>query len=684
MRSSTRSALPYLMATVVAAALSTGGCGSSAEPAAEDPEFESDWTEDFEKDTEEDVAEQEEQDKLDQLDDLDDVEALDGEGDTEDPSYENAPFDQTTFSGESSGIGDEGQPIGAVDPSREDHPRTGEPGVDEDGNELPADVDAPPASMPLQIKGATPSHDKHGPISIIEDDPWFSGQQWLPDGKLGYDVDLATSRVAEAKALGAKVVRVMVWWSGVAPDPKSKTKPAGFVSSQPGGYDWRSLDAEIIAARRNNMKVLITATAGPMPYWASEEPSVCESQIASGHGWSCSWKPDPKEYAKFVTALGRHVKQRHFRIWAWTLVNEPNIGAFLTDRDSKNDGDKNSQMEVAFRYRRLWFAARKALRKTAHVTARVFFSDQANNQKTKGEHLKPSSARWNLFDWSLCLDTEWNPDLVSGKYKCPIKPRKAVCAGVAFHPYASSAGQANSSEHFLERLVDDAAEAGRLPKNRGLYMTEGGFLTAKGKASNALGASFVVTPKQQAVAINELDRMQWQNPRIKSTAQYEIIDEGRGTWDCGLRYAWGDVHLADAVGTVVTGDMLQIKTDVRVVIRDAAGALHKIDWAQIAPAPWDANTKWFQRSGAGAQKPAYAAYRMGISVIHSGDEARIFGHARFDTGLGFSVDGLFDDGWHELTVVKTDELGYGEKTIKVGKAKAFRALFGGDYSRTAH
>ena len=47
-----RSALPYLMAAVVAAALSTGGCGSSAEPAAEDPEFEADWTEDFENDTE--------------------------------------------------------------------------------------------------------------------------------------------------------------------------------------------------------------------------------------------------------------------------------------------------------------------------------------------------------------------------------------------------------------------------------------------------------------------------------------------------------------------------------------------------------------------------------------------------------------------------------------------------------
>jgi hypothetical protein len=683
MRSSTRRALPYLMAAVVATALSSGGCGSSAEPAVDDPEFESDWTEDFENDTEEDLAEQEEQDKLDQLDDLDDVEALDGEGESEDPSYENAPFDQTTFATEGGGMGDEGQAPGAIDPSREDHPRLGEPGVDDDGNELPADPDAPPAPMPLHIKGTT-THDKHGPISIIEDDPWFSGQQWMPGGTYNYDVDLATTRMAEAKALGAKVVRIMLWWSSVAPNPKSLTKPAGFVASQPGGYDWRGLDAQIIAARRNNLKVLITATAGNMPYWASEEPSVCASRISSGHTWSCSWRPDPKEYAKFVTAVGRHVKQRHFRIWAWTLVNEPNIGGFLSDRDSKNDGDKNSQMEVAFRYRRLWFGARKALRKTAHVTARVFFSDQANNQKTKGEHLTPASARWNLFDWSLCLDTEWNPDLVSGKYKCPIKPRKAICQGIAFHPYATTAGQANYSEKFLERLVDDAAEAGRISKGRGLYMTEGGFLTAKSSGGNALGASSVVTPKAQGIAINELDRMQWHNPRIKSTAQYEMIDEGRGSWDCGLRYAWGDVHIADAVGTVVSGDMLQIKTGTRVVIRDAAGALHKIAWAQIAAAPWDANTKWFQRTGAGAMKPAYIAYRMGISVVRSGDEARIFGHARFDTGLGFSIDGLYDDGWHEITTVKTDELGYGEKTIKIGKAKAFRTLFGGDYSRTAH
>jgi hypothetical protein len=538
--------------------------------------------------------------------------------------------------------------------------------------------------MPLQIKGTAPAHDKHGPISIIEDDPWFSGQQWLPGNKFNYDIDLATSRVAEAKALGAKVVRIMLWWSGVAPDPKSKVKPAGFVASQPGGYDWRSLDAQIIAARRNNMKVLITATAGNMPYWASEEPSVCESRIASGHTWSCSWKPDPKEYAKFVTAVGRHVKQRHFRIWAWTLVNEPNIGGFLTDSDSKLDADKNAAMETAFRYRRLWFAARKALRKTAKVTARVFFSDQANNQKEKGEHLKPSSPRWNLFDWSLCLDTDWNPELVSGKYKCPLRPRKAICQGIAFHPYASSGGQAYYSEKFLEKLVDDAADAGRIPKNRGLYMTEGGFLTAKAKNGAALGGSSVVSPNQQAIAINELDRLQWQNPRIKSTAQYELIDEGRGTWDSGLRYAWGDVHLADAVGSVVTGDMLQIRVGTRIVIRDASGTLVTIPWDKIAPAPWDPDhTKWYQRTGAGAQKPSYAAYRVGIDVVKSGDEARIFGHARFDTGLGFSIDGLYDDGWHEITLVKTDELGYGEKTIKIGKAKAFRALFGGEYSRVA-
>jgi hypothetical protein len=588
----------------------------------EDPEFEADWVEDFESDAEEDAAEEAEQAELDELDDMDDVEELDEPAD---------------------------------------------PGL---------------ASMKSLHKKAAPKRAPHGPLSIMEEDPYFSGETWISSDARGYDVDLATARMAEAKALGVDVIRVMLWWGTVAPGKKDLTKPAGFVASKPEGYDWRYLDAQIEAARNNGLRVMITATAGNMPYWASDEPKVCEDKIKAGE-WSCSWKPNPKEYAKFITAVGRHVKEKGYRIWAWTFVNEPNIGSFLSEADSARDGDNNAQMETAFRYRRLWFAARKHLRKTAKVRARVLFSDQANNQKVGDEVLKPSSVRWNLIDWSLCLKTEWNPELLDGKYKCPLRPRKAIFHGVAFHPYASSAEQAMYSVNFLQKLVDDAAEAGRIRKNRGLYMTESAFLTAKGKDGKSLGAADLVTPAQQAIEQNQFDHALWSNKRVKSMSQYELIDEGRGTWDCGLRFAYGNVYKTDE--SVVTGDFLEVVLGSHVLVRTGSGDV-RLPWDAIKWAPWDTKdeVKWLQRTGPGAEKPAYAAYRVGIKITKSGDDVTVWGHPRADTGAGFTIEGLFPSGeWQELDTVHTDAFGFGQKTIKIGNATAWRIHFGGDYSRVA-
>jgi hypothetical protein len=616
-----RSFVPWIAGLFVASSLSLTGCGAKDD--SDDAEFDADWVEDFENDADEDVAEEAEQLELDEVDDMDDVEILDDTSDT--------------------------------------------------GAALSAKT--------LSTKGRAPKRAAHGPLSIIEEDPHFSGEQWTGADTRNYDLPSATAHVAEAKAIGADVVRVMLWWATVAPGKRELKKPDGFVSSKPDGYDWRYLDTQIEAARANNMKVMITATAGNMPYWASDEPSHCKKAADAGKAWSCSWKPNPKEYAKFVTAIGRHVKQKGYRIWAWTFVNEPNIGAFLSEEDSRIDSDNNAAMEVAFRYRRLWFAARKHLRKTAKVKARVLYGDMANNQKTKGETLDPSSGRWNIIPWSLCLQTEWNPDLLDGKYKCPLRPRKAHVHGVAFHPYASSASQAAYSVSFLQKLVDDAAQEGRITRGRGLYMTESGFLTAKGKDGAALGAGSIVTPAEQASAINNFEHELYKNKRVKSVSQYELVDEGRGSWDCGLRFAFGDVHKTD--GSVVTGDFLEVVLGSHLLVRPPSTAAIRIEWAAIAPAPWSATMKWFNRTATGAEKPAYAAYRLGIDITKSGDEVTVWGHSRADSGAGFTIEGLFPSGaWQEITAVGTDSFGFGQKTIKLNGATAWRLRFGADLSRT--
>ena len=127
----------------------------------------------------------------------------------------------------------------------------------------------------------------------------------------------------------------------------------------------------------------------------------------------------------------------------------------------------------------------------------------------------------------------------------------------------------------------------------------------------------------------------------------------------------------------MSGDFREVVLGSHVLV----GAV-RVDWAAIAAAPWDANSKWFQRTAAGSPKPAYAAYKLGIDIDKSGDEVTVWGHSRADSGAGFSIEGQFASGeWQELTTVGTDSFGFGKKTIKINGATAWRIRFGADVSR---
>jgi hypothetical protein len=399
-----------------------------------------------------------------------------------------------------------------------------------------------------------------------------------------------------------------------------------------------------------------------MPYWASEEPDHCAKQ----GGWSCAWKPQYKEYARWVTAVGRHVKSKGYSIWGVTFVNEPNIGAFLQDESS---------LKLAHRYRKLWFHARKALRKTAKVKTRVFFSDQANNQKS----LEPDATRWKLFNQALCLDLEKDAELIKGF--CPSKKRRVETHGIAFHPYASTPGAARDTVNFLHRLTDEAAREKRLPRRRGLYMTESAFLTARGADAGKLGASSLsVTNAQQASYMNVGERLLSKNPRVKSFSQYELVDEGRGTWDCGLIFANGTV--VTKAGESVSGDFTEFKIDDHVTVQPASGAARVIAWADIRDRT--DGSKEIGVAGPGGEKPSYAAYRVAIDVVDKGDKVDVWGLARADAGSGFTIEGLFASGeWQLIKTVKTDATGFGRALIAKGTASAWRIRFGGDLSRVA-
>jgi hypothetical protein len=346
--------------------------------------------------------------------------------------------------------------------------------------------------------------------------------------------------------------------------------------------------------------VLVTIPAGPMPYWASEEPAHC----AGEPNRSCAWKPQYKEYAAWVTAIGRHIKSRGQHIWGVTFVNEPNNPLFL---------EEVSSLRAAFRYRKMWFQARKAWSTTAGLKTRVLFGDLGNNP----DKLEPSANRWKFFNQAMCLDLK-GAEVIPGF--CPDKARRIEANGVAFHPYAESPTDQAKSVVFLRKLVDRAARAKRIAQGRGLYMTESAFFTARKLSGTEVGVSL----PQQAVLMNKADRLLSRNLRVKSIAQFTLVDEKAGVRESGLL----------------------------------------------------TTTK--------EEKPSYPAYRVGIDTIITGGKVEVWGLARASSGSGFTVEGQYGSGeWQEIKSVRTVTSGFERIKVDKGTATAWRIRFGEDLSRVA-
>jgi hypothetical protein len=129
-------------------------------------------------------------------------------------------------------------------------------------------------------------------------------------------------------------------------------------------------------------------------------------------------------------------------------------------------------------------------------------------------------------------------------------------------------------------------------------MTESAFLTARGADAGSLGATLSVSNNNQAVYMNVAERSLSRTPRGKSFSQYELVDEGRGTWDCGLIFANGTVTLKN--GESVSGDFVEHKIGDHITVQPSSGPARVIPWADVAGTTV---------TGPGSEKPAYAAYR---------------------------------------------------------------------------
>lgn len=122
------------------------------------------------------------------------------------------------------------------------------------------------------------------------------------DNAAFYNVDPETGRgwLEKARGIGAKYIRINVYWDTIAPAERS----SGFEPADPGspGYDWDLLDQSIKSTVENDMVPILMAFNAPR--WA-EGPNRDPFARAG------SWKPDPEQFAAFGKALARRYNGTH-------------------------------------------------------------------------------------------------------------------------------------------------------------------------------------------------------------------------------------------------------------------------------------------------------------------------------------------------------------------------------------
>jgi hypothetical protein len=397
----------------------------------------------------------------------------------------------------------------------------------------------------------------------------------------------------EVKALGADIIRANVIWARVAPSPNSTKKPKGFNGKKPESYgtSLQMLDSLVAGAQARGIQLLLTPT-GPIPAWASR----CKGSAAARK--VC--KPDPKLFGDFVRALGtKYPTVKHWSIW-----NEPNLGSWLSPQYEVVNGV--AVQRSASLYRSLAKSAISGLRASGHKTStdQIWLGEtaplgddpsgcsaQRKLRAPKGcakkiKKTSPSTFLRGVF----CLSTSGGSltGVEASEQGCKGYKKLAV-NGYAHHPYTrggsrpplskTNAGEITiGTASRLTKLLDQAGKRKRIPAKLPVHYTEHGWQT------NPPGVNdiFAVTDAQQSEYINQSDWISYNNSRVKTVAQYKIVDDqsiGAG-FQMGLRLFSG-----------------------------------------------------------GARKPSYDAYKLPIWVAKKGANVTVYGQARpADAGVAGTVD----------------------------------------------
>jgi hypothetical protein len=248
------------------------------------------------------------------------------------------------------------------------------------------------------------------------------------------------------QATGARMLRIHVYWSAVAP----RSYPTGpFRASDPGDphYDWGALDREVSAAVRRGLQPILSISAAPR--WGS----------VRHHGLAVSAAaPALDDYTAFATALATRYSGRYRglpRVRYWMAWNEPNAIYYWAPQLGRGKTGKL----VAPAYYRTVLAAFSRVVHRADPRNRVVAGSLTPFSRPSPQSIAP--LRW--MRELLCMSDGPNP-----RRTCS---NRAVFDIWAHHPYTSGgpAHEAAKPDDVsvgdlpeMKRLLDAAVRAGRV------------------------------------------------------------------------------------------------------------------------------------------------------------------------------------------------------------------------------
>ena len=369
---------------------------------------------------------------------------------------------------------------------------------------------------------------------------------------------------AELKAIGVDRVRVSLYWRLVAPAADQDQRP-DFDAGNPAAYPmahWDRYDAIVRAAQKHGLGLLFSIT-GPAPSWATGNPDRSDIEP--------TYDPSAAEFREFVRAVGTRYSGSYRdevpappppscgllgctegqqeapqgellpRVDHWSVWNEPNHPGWLTPQwlPDQRGGSLPLLPAAARIYRGLTDAAFAGLEASGHGGDVILLGETAPrglNDRGLTRAIRPLEFIREVY----CLDRRYRPyqGEAAQVRGCPgtrpafveQHPGFFRGSGWAHHPYALEQSPSVSDPHRdnvvladmdrLTRTLDKVFRVHRQSRRLPIWLTEYGYQTDP--PDPTIGVSW----SRQAAYLNHAEYLAYRNPRIVSSAQFLLFDDG--------------------------------------------------------------------------------------------------------------------------------------------------------------